>query len=182
MTQRAQPKSNFQDIVKTTVSKVLRTWSRDSKTKIPPVSRMQCFRILSHTVVMATKEKTSQETTYYFFSAFWRENCRSAGLELSPSCFKGKAAYEFCVVAATEIGICASYLYIHEIKVHIHRILFWQHEEQLITSKRAVVMTCDWHAHCERSHPLPMLLTSFSAQARMGNNKSRWLLDWFKQQ
>lgn len=97
VTRRAQPQSNFQDLEKTTVSKGLRTRSRDSKTKTPPVSRMQSFHILSHTVVMATKEKTSQEMTSYFFSAFWRENCRSAGLELSPSCFQGKAAYGFGV-------------------------------------------------------------------------------------
>lgn len=97
VTRRAQPQSNFQDLEKTTVSKGLRTRSRDSKTKTPPGSQMQSFHILSHTVVTATKEKTSPEMTSYFFSAFWRGNCRSAGLEASPSCFPGKVAYEFAV-------------------------------------------------------------------------------------
>lgn len=160
MIPRAQPASNFQDTEKTTVFKDLRIWSTDSKIKTPLVNGMSSFRSpsqRSHTVVMATKQKTFQGMTYYFSSAFWKENCRSAGWGFSLSDLKGKTACQFEVHAVTEIDIYAPYLCVLEIKapIHIHRIVFCQLNGQLITSKRVVIMPYNWHACCGRSCPLP---------------------------
>lgn len=104
MTPRAWPPSNLQDTEKTMVFMNQGMWSTDSKTKTVRVSGMLLFfqspSQRSRTVEMATKRKISPEMTYYSSSAFWKENCRSAGWELSLSHFNGKTAWEFGVHAA----------------------------------------------------------------------------------
>lgn len=123
-TPRAQPQSKSQDIANART--VSRTRSTEHTEKTPPGSQKGPFRVpwqRSHALAKATKQKTSQETTYYFSSAFWRENCRSAGLGPSLPPSKGKPAYEFGVLAAREIDSCGSY---SRSKAWPHRILFYQ--------------------------------------------------------
>lgn len=125
-TLRAQPQSKSQDIANSRT--VSRTWSTEHKKKTPLVSQKGPFHVLcqrSHMLAKATKQKTSQEMTYYFSSAFWRENCRSAGLGPSLPRSKGKPAYAFGLLAAREIDSCDSYSCISKSKAWLHKQIFF---------------------------------------------------------
>lgn len=133
-TLRAQPQSKPQDVANSRT--LSRAWSTEHIKETPLVSQKRPFHVLcqrSHALAKATKQKTSQEMTYYFSSAFWRESCRSAGLGPSLPKSKGEFAYEFGVLAARETESCGSYSSISKSKAWLHRQNSFLPTQKIIT-------------------------------------------------
>lgn len=170
---RAQPQSKSQDIANSRT--VSRTWSTEHTKKTPRVSQKGSFHVpcqRSHTLAKATTQKTSQEMTYYFCSAFWRENCRSAGLGPSLPPSKGKPAYEFGVLAVREVDSCGSCSCASKSKAWLHKQNSFPPTQKIITPNRRL-SSCHEMEMCAVKGHIFCLQVHLSTHARV-------LFHWFK--